>query len=198
MRRFGLGLFAFLSLLISGYSLYVYAFMPLGSIVTPEMRAVFVHHKLGIYTHVFASLLALALGPFQFWRRVQRHKSLHRTLGRLYLFMGVLPGGLSGLFMATHAQGGWLAQTGFAMLAVLWLFTAYQAYRSIRRGQVQAHQVWMIRNFALTFAAVTLRLYIPLSMVLGAEYLAAYRVIAWLCWVPNLLLVNWWLEHRIH
>jgi hypothetical protein len=48
----------------------------------------------------------------------------------------------------------------------------------------------MIRNFALTFAAVTLRIYLPASMAAGMEFEMAYRAIAWLCWVPNLVIAE--------
>ncbi|MEQ1730362.1 MAG: DUF2306 domain-containing protein [Vicinamibacterales bacterium] len=49
----------------------------------------------------------------------------------------------------------------------------------------------MIRSFALTYAAVTLRLYVPLSMAAGVPFDVAYPVIAWACWVPNLLVAEW-------
>lgn len=45
----------------------------------------------------------------------------------------------------------------------------------------------MVRNFALTLAAVTLRIYLPASMIAGIEFEVAYPYIAWLCWVPNLV-----------
>ena len=47
-----------------------------------------------------------------------------------------------------------------------------------------------MRNFALTFAAVTLRVYLPTSMALGVPFESAYPLIAWLCWVPNLLVAE--------
>ncbi len=43
----------------------------------------------------------------------------------------------------------------------------------------------MIRNFALTFAAVTLRLWLPAFQAASGSFLDAYRTVAWLCWVPN-------------
>ena len=49
------------------------------------------------------------------------------------------------------------------------------------------HERWMIRSFSLTFAAVTLRLYIPIGMIAGFPFNQAYVAIAWLCWVPNLM-----------
>jgi hypothetical protein len=48
-----------------------------------------------------------------------------------------------------------------------------------------------VRNFALTFAAVTLRIYLPLSNVVGIDFDVAYPVIAWIAWVPNLLVAEW-------
>ena len=56
---------------------------------------------------------------------------------------------------------------------------------------VDAHRAWMLRSYALTLAAVTLRIYIPLSQVAGVEFEAAYQAISWFCWVPNLLIVEW-------
>jgi len=80
---------------------------------------------------------------------------------------------------------------GFASLAVLWLYTGFRACVSIRKGAVVDHNKWMLRNFALTFAAVTLRIYLPISMLIGLEFSATYPVIAWLCWVPNIAFVEW-------
>jgi hypothetical protein len=108
-------------------------------------------------------------------------------MGRLYLGVGVLCGGLAGLYLATHAFGGPVSRLGFASLALAWLYTGWRAYRAIRAREVATHRRWMVRNFALTFAAVTLRLWIPASVVAGLPFATAYAAIAWLCWVPNLL-----------
>jgi len=116
---------------------------------------------------------------------------VHRWFGRVYLAVGVLVGGLSGLYMSQFAFGGSVARLGFAMLAVFWLYTGLRAWLAIRRRAVNEHRCWMVRNFALTFAAVTLRFYLPVSMVAGIDFSLAYPVIAWLCWVPNLLFAEW-------
>ena len=54
----------------------------------------------------------------------------------------------------------------------------------------------MLRSYALTLAAVTLRLQIPASAVLGIPSPIAYQVISWACWVPNLLVAEWWIRAR--
>ena len=48
----------------------------------------------------------------------------------------------------------------------------------------------MIRSFALTFAAVMLRIYLPLAQVAGIPFDVSYPVISFLCWVPNLLVAE--------
>ena len=180
-----------LSLGVVAYAIGVYGLLPLGALVHPDMRATFQANPIGIYVHVFASVVALALGPFQFSSRLRvSHIALHRWSGRVYLGVGVLLGGLSGLYMSFHAFGGAAARLGFGCLALAWLFTGLLAFLAIRRHDVASHRRWMVRNFALTFAAVVLRLYLPASMAAGVVFELAYPVIAWLCWLPNVVVAE--------
>lgn len=193
-RRMGMinkGLLYFLSIGVAGYAVIAYLVFPLGSLVHPEMQANFELNRVGIYTHVFASAVALFLGPFQFSAFIRKnYLNLHRWVGRIYLVVGVLVGGLSALYMSFFAFGGVVAEFGFAMLGIIWLYTGLKAFLAVRQGDISEHRKWVIRNFSLTLAAVTLRLYLPASMVAGIEFSMAYPVIAWLCWVPNLLLAE--------
>ena len=81
----------------------------------------------------------------------------------------------------------------FALLALAWLASGLLAYVAARQRDFAAHRRWMIRNFALSFAAITLRLYLPPVFVFGLPFAPAYALIAWLCWVPNLLFAQWWI-----
>lgn len=195
MRRAGFVVVSVLSLLIAGYGIVLYAFGNGGERLPADMRASFQAHAFGIKTHIFASALALLLGPFQFSSRLRaRAPQLHRWMGRIYLGGGVLVGGAAGLAMSQFASGGWVAKLGFAGLAIAWLFTGYHAYASARRRDFVTHRRWMIRNFALAFAAVTLRIYLPPALILQAPFEVAYPIIAWACWVPNLLVAQWLLR----
>lgn len=186
-----------LSLGVAGYALVVYGLLPLGIGLHPDMRATFEAQRIGIYAHVFAAVFTLVLGPFQFSTRLRAARPrLHRWMGRLYLGVGVLVGGLAGLYMAFFAFGGPVARLGFGLLALAWLYTGLRAYLAIRARQVVEHRRWMVRNYALTFAAVTLRLWLPASFAAGLPFELAYPVIAWLCWVPNLLVAERMLRPR--
>lgn len=192
MAIFSQALLYLLAFGVAGYAVIAYSVVPLGSLVHPDMQANFVAHSTAMYTHVFASSVALVLGPSQFSAKLRQQRlHLHRWLGRVYLVAGVLIGGLSGLYMAQYAYGGLVAQLGFGVLAVLWLYTGLRAYLAVRKGAIAEHRRWMIRNFSLTFAAVMLRLYLPAAVVSGVAFSLAYPVIAWLCWVPNLLYAEW-------
>jgi uncharacterized membrane protein len=191
MRTLGFVVVCALALGVAGYAVVVYAWLPLGALLHPEMRATFEAQPLAIYTHVFASVVALTLGPLQFSARLRgRYAAVHRWSGRVYLGVGVLVGGVAALYMATYAFGGVVARLGFACLAAAWLYSGLRAYRAIRAGDVAAHRLWMLRNFALTLAAVMLRLYMPAAVAAGIEFEVAYGPIAWLCWVPNLIVVE--------
>jgi Predicted membrane protein (DUF2306) len=72
------------SLGIAGYAVVGYALLPLGARLHPDMRAAFEAHRTALYAHVFASAVALALGPFQFAARLRtKHLAWHRRSGRL-------------------------------------------------------------------------------------------------------------------
>lgn len=190
-RAGGVALLWVLSFGVAAYALLTYAFLPMGSAVAPGMRDGFVAHAEGVYVHAFAAAIALLLGPVQFSTKLRReHVRVHRWSGRIYLAVGVLAGGLSGLYLVQYAYGGPLAKAGFGTLAVLWLYTGWRAFDAIRSGAVAAHRRWMVRNFSLTFAAVTLRIYLPLGALAGVQFEQLYPVVAWLAWVPNLLLAE--------
>lgn len=191
-RRAGYVTLIALSLGVVGYALVVYLALPPGAAVHPDMRATFESHVgFFLFAHVFGSAFALALGPFQFWTWLRsRHPVLHRWLGRLYLGIGVLVGGLAGFMMAFNASGGSFARLGFGCLAVAWLASGFMAWRAIRAGDPQSHRRWMVRNFSLTFAAVTLRLWLPGMVASGVPFASAYLIVAWLCWVPNLVVAE--------
>ncbi|MFC5703341.1 DUF2306 domain-containing protein [Cohnella faecalis] len=152
-----------------------------------------------VYTHVATAIAAICTGWLQFISKLRsRSYRLHKAIGRIYS-VGVLLGGISGFYLSFYATGGWVSSVGFLLLSILWLYTLVRGIRAIAVKKDRAeHQRWMTRNYALTFAAVTLRLYLPICMaVFGLEHFNDYyRVIAWLCWVPNLFFAQWLLTRR--
>lgn len=183
------------SLGVAGYALFAYTLVPLGDLVHPDMKVAFNANKLTIYAHVFGAVLALLLGPWQFLPSLRtRCPRLHHVSGRLYLTIGVGVGGVAGFFAALNAFGGWASQIGFALLAIAWLFTGVMAFVRIRAGDVAAHRRWMIRNFALALAAVTLRIQLGLFTLSGIPFESFYPWLAWISWLPNLIVAEWFTQ----
>lgn len=183
---------ALLALLSVGVGAYAFAFYFIDVVGDPDFKARFATVPVFAAFHVLGAGVAIVLGPFQFSSRLRGSaQNVHRWLGRIYL-SSVLLGGIGGFLLATIATGGLVARIGFALLAILWLYSGVQAYVAVRRGDLVRHRRWMIRNFALTFAAATLRVHLPiLTFGFGASFDEAYPVVAWLAWVPNLVVAEW-------
>lgn len=140
-----------------------------------------------LLVHVLASATALLIGPFQFLTaRKPAKRGVHRTLGRIYA-IGCLVGGVSGFALALGASTGIVSTMGFGLLAIAWFTTVAIGWRKAVQGNLADHQQWMIRSFALTLAAVTLRLYLPVAQLLPIDFDDGYRAISFLCWVPNVV-----------
>ena len=155
----------------------------------PLLETVIQRHTIFLF-HIGGGMIALVVGAWNFLERSrERFLNLHRWLGRLYI-LSVLTAGLAGFSLSFTAQGGLTARVGFGMLAVLWITTAALAYLRIRAHDIESHRRWMIRNYSLTFAAVTLRLWLPFFMIAGYDFSTAYPTVAWLAWVPNLLVAE--------
>lgn len=143
--------------------------------------------NIGFYTHISLGGLALLIGWTQFIEKLRRkNKNLHRNLGTVYL-ISVLFSGFSGLYIAYFATGGMVSTLGFSILAVIWIYTTVRAYLEIKNGSKRKHQKFMTYSFAACFAAVTLRIWLPILIGFFGDFETAYKIVAWLCWVPNII-----------
>ncbi len=156
------------------------------------------HWRYAFYIHVFTSTFVLFLGIFQFIDRlVYGYPRLHRAIGLIYVSIVVLLSGPSGLIMGYYGNGGLYAQISFMTLALLWIGFTATAYLLALRRDIESHQNFMLRSYALTLSAITLRSYafiIPrlIHMNGGDEYV----LIAWLSWIPNLLIAEFLIRKK--
>jgi len=185
-----------MTLMALGVAAYAGTALIAASLRTPFVRDIFANLPIAISLHLAGGIVALVLGAFQVNSRLRsRFLSIHRWSGRVYVFAAVV-GGVAGFTLALHSFGGLVTHFGFGLMAICWVVATLNAYRHIRRGDLIAHRAWMLRSYALTLAAVTLRIYLPLSQIAAIEFEAAYQAISWLCWVPNLLVVEWFVLAR--
>ena len=174
---------------------YAMAYVVVGAPMYPSNLAdSFLARPWGIYPHVLFGSIALGLGALQFNRWILiRYRPLHRALGTIYVASSLVVG-IAGLYMSFYSFGGVVTHLGFGVLAVLLLATTARAYTAARARTIALHRQWMLRSYALLFAAVMLRIELPLLIMAFGEFTPAYQVVSWLCWVPNILWAEWYIR----
>ena len=149
--------------------------------------------KVAFYLHVFSSIFTLVAGFTQFSSEIlKNHRGVHRFMGRFYAWNVILINFPSGLIMAVYANGGLPTKFAFVLLDSLWLWFTVRAVLEVRSGNINAHREYMIRSYALTFSAVTLRTWrLVLATSFDLDPTLLYQLDAWLGFVPNLICAEW-------
>ncbi|MBS7807786.1 DUF2306 domain-containing protein [Variovorax sp. PCZ-1] len=165
------------------------------------LNPLFAQHMITLVVHAIPGCVALVLGPFQFSASLrQRYPGAHRFSGRIYL-MCVLVSGVAAFPTAIMSTSGFIAQVGLLALAVTWLYSGYRAYASIRAGKIAEHRLWMVRNYALTFAAVPLRLFLGLGLAYNGvsssdlSFADIYSTSVWASILVSHLIGEWFVAH---
>lgn len=146
------------------------------------------HWRVAFFIHVYASMWVLFAGFTQFSKKLMRtNPKLHRIMGYIYITDILLITGPAGLVMGFYANGGLFSRIAFVSLATLWIsFTALALIRA-RQGDFKAHRNFMIRSYALTLSAITLRAWkYGITNTVELPPMDVYRAVAWLGWVVNL------------
>ena len=144
------------------------------------------------YIHVISGMLVILVGPFQFLKSFRtKFLNWHKLGGKIYAYSILLLAAPTGLIMAFYAEGGLWSTVAFSIMSILWFVTTLMAVIKIKQRKIEEHKMWMMRSYALSFAAVTLRLLVPLFslFILDNEDLITVST-AWLSWMLNLLVAE--------
>jgi uncharacterized membrane protein len=140
------------------------------------------------YTHIVLGGIALLIGWIQFNKKFRiKNLTTHKKIGKVYV-VSCLLSGISGFYIALYATGGITTQLGFTAMATFWFFTTFFAFTAIKKGNVIQHQKLMIFSYATCFSAVTLRIWLPILIINLGDFLSAYKIVAWLSWIPNVII----------
>ncbi|MEP1035675.1 DUF2306 domain-containing protein [Ekhidna sp.] len=157
----------------------------------------FMTWRIAFHMHFIGGAIALSIGWTQFLKNFRaKHLNTHRRLGYTYVIAIVLVSSPGAFYMAMYANGGFNNVLGFGMMAISWFGFTFMAFKSIKRRDINAHERWMIRSFAVTLGAVTLRIFMPLMAIWGVPADEAYQAISWFCWVPNLFVAEWIIQKK--
>ncbi|MCD9855484.1 DUF2306 domain-containing protein [Epilithonimonas sp. JDS] len=144
--------------------------------------------RTAFWVHIIFGGLALFIGWRQFGSSFRsKYLRIHRFLGRIYA-IAVVISSVSAIYLGFYANGGIISAIGFISLGLIWLVTTISGVVQARNSNVILHKQLMTYSYACTFAAVTLRLWYPFLKTITGDPADSYIVVAWLCWVPNLLI----------
>ena len=147
------------------------------------------------YVHVCSAIFTLPAGFTQFNNRILKNRPrIHKAIGKFYVIAVLFLAAPSGFFIGLFANGGFYSKLSFVLLSVLWFYFTLSAFLAIKERQIQTHKEFMLRSYALAFSAITLRLWkVILVYLFHPSPMDVYQIIAWLGWIPNLLLIEYFI-----
>ncbi|WP_018341485.1 DUF2306 domain-containing protein [Cytophaga aurantiaca] len=156
--------------------------------------------KIAFYIHVFTSIFCLIAGFTQFSKSLQtEYPALHRFIGKVYVFNILVINFPAALIMAYYANGLLPTKIAFTILDCLWFWFTLKAFLEVKKRNFKSHENYMIRSYALTFSAITLRTWkLILSSTTDIDPDSLYMINAWLGFVPNLLAAEYyiWMKNK--
>jgi hypothetical protein len=209
LARIGPGALVLVALAFIAFALPPYLSLDPARSRIPLPAGVPAYYPLLVVHVVFASVaMAAACVQLSPWIR-QVRPSWHRASGRLYIFLGVLPAGLSGLVIGLLTPFGPVIRASNVLLALLWLTCTLVGFRMARQGRYADHRRWMTRSITLTLSIITNRIWAVVFMLSlgpqlhttfgGNEMLMVHTIAGlsgWLGWVLPLLAVEWFVIER--
>lgn len=144
------------------------------------------------YTHVYTSIFVLLSGFLAILRKDFGIKNFHKNIGKFYIFLILIFAAPSGIYMGIFANGGIYSKISFVILGCLWWFSTFKAYQLAQQKKFKEHKQWMWRSFALSVSAITLRMWkVIIVYLFHPNPMDVYQIIAWMGWIPNLLLIEY-------
>ena len=150
------------------------------------------------YTHVYTSIFVLLAGFLAIIRKNFGFANFHRNAGKIYIFLILFLAAPSGIYMGIFANGNFFAKLSFVILGCLWWFSTFKAFQLARKKKFSEHKKWMWRSFAFTLSAITLRMWkVFIVYLFHPNPLDVYQIIAWLGWIPNILLIEFLIRKKL-
>ena len=151
-------------------------------------------YKWPLVFHISCGLIAMIIGPFQFWKTFRsKYIKTHRMMGRIYL-IAILIGTISATNLAWTSgykiSFSWAF--GLQALAFAWISTALMAYISVIQGRIIQHKEWMIRSYVVTLGFFFFRILNNSEFVKSIipEFKERGVTIIWFCWAIPLLITE--------
>jgi hypothetical protein len=143
--------------------------------------------KWSFYIHIFAGMFCITAALTQFSTAIiKKRRALHIYIGKIYVFVVLVLGAPTGLYMSFFAKGGYWEKACFVFMALFWFIYTYKGLEVIRKKNILAHSIWMKRSYAMAMTAVTFRIYHILFYYAGLGHYDNYSVSLWISVIGNL------------
>ncbi|RSN23325.1 hypothetical protein DMC61_31990 [Amycolatopsis sp. WAC 04169] len=170
----------------------------------------FTSHYWFLSAHVLFGSIAMISALLQIWPWFRaKYPAVHRKLGRVYVFAGVLPAGAMALTVGALSPFGPATRVANVVAGVLWLGCTFAGWHAARQRRFADHRRWMVRSFALTMSIIVSRVTGPIALITlqpqlettfgGSELALTQSVAAISAWVSTTLVLfaaQWHLDRR--
>jgi uncharacterized membrane protein len=148
------------------------------------------------FLHLVPGALFLVIGLLQFQPKLRaRYISLHRWLGRAYMFCGLLLCGSAFSMVARFPYAGRSEACPIGVFGVLLLYSLVRAYVEIRRRNLAKHQEWVIRSFAIGIGISMVRLvFLALRPIVDSSDQGLFLVSLWAGWTITFVGAEIWIR----
>lgn len=149
-------------------------------------------YNASFYVHIFAGMFCIGTALIQFSLFIlKKRRAIHVWSGRIYVFVVLILGAPTGVFMSFFAKGSFWERALFMFMAVFWFYTTLKGLTTILKKNVLAHKIWMIRSYAMAMTAVTFRVYHIIFYLLDWDHLANYELSLWISVLGNMAVAEW-------
>jgi uncharacterized membrane protein len=121
------------------------------------------------YVHVSSGVVWFLVATLQLWPSFRvRHISAHKAMGKVGVVVALISAISSIAMCATgEISGGALMALGAPFFALMWVHAMFRGIQAIKQGRVAAHEAYMRRAYALSWAIIGIRILVVIPLVLG-------------------------------
>jgi Predicted membrane protein (DUF2306) len=146
------------------------------------------------YLHIGAGMFCITAALIQFSTYIlKRRRTIHVWSGKIYVFVVLIIGAPTGLYMSFFAKGSFWERALFMFMAIFWFVTTWWGLKTIKEKNVLAHKIWMMRSYSMAMTAVTFRIYHIVFYVLDWNHLKNYEISLWISVLGNMLIAEYFI-----
>lgn len=137
-------------------------------------------YQFALLTHGISASVAILMAGWMML--LKKGGKGHQFFGKIYVFLVLFLATPSAAYISMFAIGGWSSTLAFLLLAIAWFLSTCLAVRG------KNHGYWIRMSFLLACSAYILRTLLMLAPLFSMEFEQYYRLTAWMCWAPWLLI----------